>query len=139
GQRSGLFWSELMDRDNIIALLGQHEWNDLEFKKGQRGVPAETYKTVSAFANTKGGRIIFGIKDEDGSLLPIGVLDVDTVQNDFLGVLRSKTKFNHVISCEEELFSLDDKDILAFFIPESPRNKKPVFLNGNWSECYIRS
>ena len=128
-----------MDRDNIIALLGKHEWNDLEFKTGQRGVPAETYKTVSAFANTKGGWIIFGIKDEDGSLLPIGVLDVDTVQNDFLGVLRSKTKFNHVISCEEELFSLDDKDILAFFIPESPRNKKPVFLNGNWSECYIRS
>ncbi|MDD4126528.1 MAG: putative DNA binding domain-containing protein [Methanomicrobium sp.] len=128
-----------MDRDNIIALLGKHEWNDLEFKKGQRGVPAETYKTVSAFANTKGGWIIFGIKDENGNLEPVGVLDVDSVQNDFLGVLRSKTKFNHVITCEEELFSLEDKDILAFFIPESPRNKKPVFLNGNWSECYIRS
>ncbi|MBP2133988.1 ATP-dependent DNA helicase RecG [Methanomicrobium sp. W14] len=128
-----------MERDNIIALLGKHEWNDLEFKKGQRGVPAETYKTVSAFANTKGGWIIFGIKDENGSLEPVGVLDVDSVQNDFLGVLRSRTKFNHVITCEEELFSFEDKDILAFFIPESPRNKKPVFLNGNWSECYIRS
>lgn len=128
-----------MDRDSIIALLGRHEWNELEFKKGQRGVPSDTYKTVSAFANSKGGWIIFGVKDEKGDLDPVGVLDVDTVQNDFLGVLRSGTKFNHVISCEEELIQLGDKTILAFYIPESPRYKKPVFLNGKWSECYVRS
>ena len=128
-----------MDRDSIIALLGRHEWNDLEFKKGQRGVPSETYKTVSAFANSKGGWIIFGVKDDSGSFDLIGLLDVDSVQNDFLGVLRSGTKFNHVISCEEELIQFGDKTILAFYIPESPRYKKPVFLSGKWSECYIRS
>jgi len=128
-----------MDKDEIITLLGKHEWNDLEFKKGQRGVPVETYKTVSAFANTKGGWIVFGVKDDDGKLAIVGVLDVDRVQNDFLGVLRSGTKFNHIITAEEDLISHEGRAVLVFYIPESPRYKKPVFLNGNWNECYVRS
>lgn len=128
-----------MEKDEIVALLNRHEWNDLEFKKGQKGVPAETYKTVSAFSNTKGGWILFGVKDEDGLLEVVGVLDVDSVQNDFLGVLRSRSKLNQVISAEEDLVMYEDKVILAFYIPELPRHKKPVFLNGNWSECYVRS
>ncbi|MEA2034484.1 MAG: putative DNA binding domain-containing protein [Euryarchaeota archaeon] len=128
-----------MDKDEIIALLGKHEWNDLEFKKGQRGIPAETYKTVSAFANTKGGWIVFGVKDDNGKLDIVGVLDIDRVQNDFLGVLRSGTKFNHIITAEEDLISHEGRAVLVFYIPESPRYKKPVFLNGNWNECYVRS
>jgi len=128
-----------MNKEEISKLLGRYEWNDLEFKKGQRGVPAETYKTVCAFANTGGGRIVFGIKDEAGRLDIVGVLDVDSVQNDFLGVLRSGTKFNHVITAEEDLIDYEGKTILVFYIPESPRHKKPVFMNGNWNECYIRS
>jgi ATP-dependent DNA helicase RecG len=36
------------------------------------------------------------------------------------------------------VYELDGKRILAFYIPECPRNKKPVYLNGNTRDCYIR-
>ncbi len=38
-----------MTKEELIARLGKYEWNDIEFKKAQRGVPNNAYETVSAF------------------------------------------------------------------------------------------
>ena len=55
-----------MNKDELLAYLKGSEWNDVEFKKGRRGVPQDAYETVSAFANTSGGWLIFGIEDDKG-------------------------------------------------------------------------
>ena len=62
--------------------------NDFECKKFQRGVPEDAYKTVSAFANTAGGWLVFGVSEVNHSLEMTGVEEPDKVQNDFLAVLR---------------------------------------------------
>ena len=41
-----------MDKDELIARLRRYEWNDVEFKQAQRGVPDTAYETVSAFSNS---------------------------------------------------------------------------------------
>ena len=47
---------------NIEALLASGERINLECKKAQSNVPVDVWKTYSAFANTKGGYIILGVK-----------------------------------------------------------------------------
>ena len=73
-----------MTKDELIARLGKYEWNDVEFKKAQRDVPKNAYETVSAFSNTAGGYLVFGVKDTEGNFEIVGVIEVDKVQNDFL-------------------------------------------------------
>ncbi|HLA80351.1 MAG TPA: ATP-binding protein, partial [Thermoleophilia bacterium] len=127
-----------MTKDELIARLGKYEWNDLECKKAQRGVPDDAYESVSAFANTAGGYLVFGIKDTRGSLEIVGVIEVDKVQNDFLSCLRTGDKLNRVIAAQEDAVEHDDKALLVFYIPESRRGEKPVYLNGDIRKSFIR-
>jgi len=127
-----------MTKEELIARLGKYEWNDVEFKKAQRGVPNNSYETVSAFSNTAGGYLVFGVKDTNGIFDIVGVSEVDKVQNDFLSCLRSGDKLNRVISVQEDAFEHDGKTLLVFYIPEAQRNEKPVYLNGDIRKSYIR-
>ena len=57
-----------MHQDELLARLNGIEWNDFECKRAQRGVPEDAYKTVSAFANTAGGWLVFGVSEAHGRL-----------------------------------------------------------------------
>ena len=78
-----------MTQDELIELLNAYEWRDVEFKEARRDVPRSAYETVSAFANTEGGHLIFGVKKDGQNFEVVGVLDVDKVQNDFLTTLMT--------------------------------------------------
>jgi len=110
-----------MDKSELITRLRKPEWQDLECKKAQHGVSDDAYRTVSAFANTSGGYLVFGVKDVHGELEVVGVLEPDKVQNDFLSTLRTGDKFNRVICVTEDRVEHEGKTILVFHIPESPR------------------
>lgn len=127
-----------MDKDELIARLKKFEWSDVEFKKAQRGVPQDAYKTVSAFSNTAGGWLVFGIKDNRGNLEIVGVIEVDKVQNDFLSCLRTKDKLNRPIDVKEDFLEYEDKTLLVFYIPEARRADKPVYLTDDIRKSYIR-
>jgi ATP-dependent DNA helicase RecG len=127
-----------VERGELIERLQGYEWNDVEFKSAQRNVPESAYETVSAFANTDGGRIVFGIQDRSGRFEIVGVLQVDKVQSDFLSVLRSGQKLNRIIAVREQLIQEEDKALLVFYIPESRRQEKPVYLSGDIRRSFIR-
>ena len=80
-----------MTREELLDRIQKYEWSDIEFKQAQRGVSQDAYETVSAFANTAGGWLVFGVRETDGALDVVGVVEVDKVQNDFLSTLRSGT------------------------------------------------
>lgn len=82
--------------------------------------------------------LIFGVQDRHGVLEIVGVQKSDKVQNDFLSALRTGDKLNHIIHVKEERFDLDGKTILVFYIPESRRSEKPVYLKGDIRLSYIR-
>jgi predicted HTH transcriptional regulator len=107
-----------MTRDELIARLKGYEWTDFECKKAQSNVPKDAYSTVSAFANTQGGWLLFGVSENKGQLEVSGIdpTAFDRVQNAFLTTLRSGQKLNHIISAEPHVYELEDKRILAFFM-----------------------
>ena len=127
-----------MEREDLIERLKGYEWNDIEFKTARQDVPQSAYETVSAFSNTEGGWLVFGVQDGAGSLEIVGVLEVDKVQNDFLSVLRSGQKLNRVIAAKERLIEDDGKALLVFHIPEARRQDKPVYLGGDIRRSFIR-
>lgn len=127
-----------MEREELIERLKGYEWNDVEFKKARRGVPNSAFETVSAFSNTEGGWLIFGVQDSAGGFEIVGVLEVDKVQNDFLSVLRAGQKLNRVIAVNERLIEEEGKALLVFQIPEARRQEKPVYLNGDIRRSFIR-
>ena len=135
-----------MEREELIERLKGYEWNDVEFKRAQKGVPESAYETVSAFSNTEGGWLVFGVRDGTGGFEIAGVLDleiagvleVDKVQNDFLSVLRSGQKLNRVVAAKAGLIEEDGKALLVFHIPEARRQDKPVYLGGDIRKSFIR-
>ena len=127
-----------MDKDELIARLQRYERNDVKFKKAQQGVPEAAYATVSAFSNTAGGWLVFGVQDSRGSLEVVGVIEVDKVQNDFLSCLRTTDKLSCPISAKENIIEHKEKTLLVFYIPEARRSDKPVYLNGDIRRSYIR-
>ncbi|RLC13395.1 MAG: AAA family ATPase, partial [Deltaproteobacteria bacterium] len=127
-----------MDDKELLKLLKAHEWNDVEFKQARQAIPKNAYETVSAFANTEGGHLVFGVKKEGSNFDIVGVLDVDKMQNEFLSALRQENKISQIIDVKEELRSIDEKDLLIFFVPEVSRFKKPIYLNGDIRRSFLR-
>lgn len=127
-----------MTREEIIERLQKHERSDIKFKQVRRAVPKDAYKTVSAFANTAGGWLVFDAREANGAVEAVGVIEVDKVQNDFLSALRSGQKLNQAIDVTEDAIDLEGKTLLAFHIPESPWHDKPICLGGDLRQSFIR-
>ena len=127
-----------MEKAELIERLKGYEWNDIEFKEARRDVPKNAYETVSAFSNTEGGWLVFGVRDGVGGFEIVGVLNIDKVQNDFLSALRGGQKLNRVIAVDERLIEDDGKVLLVFHIPEARRRDKPIYLRGDIRKSYIR-
>ena len=77
----------MVERTEFIERLRGYEWTDIEFKEARRDVPRSAYETVSAFANTQGGHLVFGVKQSNEDFEIVGVLSVDKVQGDFMSTL----------------------------------------------------
>ena len=127
-----------MNRNELINRLGKYEWSDIEFKEARNRAPKSAYEMVSAFANTAGGWLVFGVRD-DGSVFEIvGVIEVDKVQGEFLSTLRSGGKVNRRIAVREDMLETDGKTLLVFYVPESRGGEKPIYLDGDIRRSFIR-
>ena len=127
-----------MEREELIERLKGYEWTDIEFKEARRAVPKDAYETVSAFANTEGGHLVFGVRQSGGGFEIVGILEVDKVQNEFLTALRQQDKISAILDIREELHQQEDAVLLVFHIPEATRGDKPVYLNGDIRRSFIR-
>ena len=125
---------------NVIELkqlISKPEWADVEHKAAKNQYPKEALASVSAFANTRGGYLIFGI-DERLQNPIVGVEAVDKVQNEFIGILKDTKKFNTAIRFDVDLVQLNGKYLMVFRIYEALRHEKPVYLNGDMKQTYLR-
>ena len=128
----------LITPEELVKKLKFGEWNEIEFKAAKFEIPAKILRTVSAFANTNGGLIVFGVTEIDGELTITGVKDVDRVQSEFLNLARNPEKISLNLPISAQALHFDDRHVLCFRIPEAPVQEKPVFLNKELSASYIR-
>ena len=114
-----------MTRDELLARLNSIEWDDIEYKAASWEVPKSALSTVSAFANTTGGHLVFGVQEGNGQFSVSGVIDADRLQNDFLGQIRDKNKNCFLLESVEGIGRLARYS----FIGKSP--SKIFFNHGN--------
>ena len=116
-----------MNKNDLLKRLSDIEWDDFEVKTADSELPKSVWETVSAFSNSAGGWIVFGVSQRGKKFEISGVSNPEKIEQDFVTVLRSLTKFNIMITPECKKYLIDSKTILAFFIPSA--EKKPVYFN----------
>ncbi len=117
-----------MNKQELIQRLQDIEWEDFEVKEAMREVPKNNWETVSAFANTAGGWLIFGVRKSGRNFEAIGVECPEKIEHDFLTVLRGE-KFNKKIRATAKKYDIGGKTVLGFYIPSTEAKSKPVYFN----------
>ncbi len=123
-----------MTKEELVARLRDIEWDDFEVKAAKSELPKNIWETVSAFSNTSGGWIALGVKQSGKSFEIQGVDNIEKLEQDFLGTLRSG-KFNQVIFARPKRYDIDGCKLLVLYIPEA--DMKPVYF-GNPANTFIR-
>ncbi len=128
-----------MDRTELLTRLRGLEGIDFEVKAALGGVPDDAYKTVSAFANTQGGWLVFGVAEKRRAFAITGVADPDRMQNDFVRACRSGEKFSRPIDVMPRIFTVDGATVVCFRVVAASRSDKPIRVRSRktW-ETYIR-
>lgn len=112
-------------------LLQDKESDELEFKTAAGGFPKSFWSTYSSFANTNGGAIVFGVK-EDGDNLILDGLDetqISKYKKDFFNGMHSKQNVNIALLKEDDVYDVKFRGVhfLFFYIPRVDRSLKPVY------------
>lgn len=125
----------------LIERLQGSETLEVEVKLAQGSIPKSLWETVSAFANTNGGWILLGVKESNNKLEVEGVSNPSKMLDDFYNMLRNPQKINYPICSAQDarIETLDGKEILVIRVPETPRQQRPVYINGNpYNGTYVR-
>lgn len=126
-----------------LSKLGEYrEHNQLEAKKAKGGFPGSFWETYSAFANTDGGIILLGVREEkDGRLVPEDV-DAEKLEKDFWNMVnnRQKVSANIVTRSMVKIQPVDGKNILVVRVPRAERAARPVYVgtdpkSGTYRRC----
>ncbi len=122
----------------IETLQKQQESYNLEFKEAKSSLPSAFWETYSSFANTAGGHILLGIRENPWEIS--GVKNPDKILKDLCNTANNKSmvSYNLLDNQNMQVHELDGKKIISVYIPELPDNKKPLYLKGNPLNAYIR-
>ena len=123
----------------LNKLLEIQESSRIELKKAKNQVPKSFWETYSAFANTDGGIVIFGIDEKNKEVT--GVNDAYKLRDDLFSNLNNpkKVSSNILSNNDIEVVKLENGlQLLIITIPEAPYHLKPIYLDGNPKEAYER-
>lgn len=118
------------------------ESENIEIKKG-RNLPDDFWPTYSSFSNTHGGIVVLGVEEGDppkNKNKITGVNNPNKIKDDLFNTLSNKNKvsFNSISEENITILNYESKEIIIINIPETPSNKKPVYLNDKIDQSYLR-
>lgn len=113
-------------------LLEIKESKYVELKKAQNQIPDSFWETYSAFANTDGGIVIFGIDEKTKQV--VGVAQAEKMRDDLFNMANNpqKVSANLISDADVQIIDVDSGvQIMMIKILEAPYQLKPVYLKGN--------
>ncbi len=109
---------------------------DVELKSGREGFP-ESARTMSAFSNTHGGTIVYGIREN--TFHPVRDLDVKAIQNGCAQAAREQLE--PPIMADIRVLPFEGSSVVVANIPEASPRQKPVYVRreGRQRGSYLRT
>lgn len=127
-----------MDIQEFKKLIYQGEKVDIECKKSEANVPKSVYESYSAFANTKGGYIVLGVKEDKTKSSPeerfiLQGIDNPEIQRENFWNTINGSKVNVNILKDENVFIVEDgiKKFLVIYVPRAEYNMRPIYVGEN--------
>ena len=125
--------------ESIWDLLKYGEHLTLECKKAESNVPNSVWETYSAFANTVGGTILFGVEEHRKEKDPekrFTIANIDNPQariKEFWDIINNKNKVNLSIlrDADVEPVIIAGKTIICITVPQADYEQKPIYINDN--------
>lgn len=115
--------------------LGTSYENDtLEAKEARGGLPKSLWETYSAFANTRGGTILLGVRElQSHELVAVGVDDPRGMVADFWNSVNNSQVVSENILTEEDVSIINEgsTSIVAITVPRASHTQRPVFIREN--------
>ena len=128
----------MMDIRSLSDVELLQESVDLECKlaagrDGQGVVPDDFWPTYSAFANTRGGIVLLGVRDRKGQLTAEGVTNPVKIRKELFEALnnRQKVSANLLTDAHVREIVVDGLTLLAVEVPRATRHQRPVYLTSN--------
>ena len=115
-------------------LQNYRENNRIEAKEALGGLPESIWETYSAFANTRGGVILLGVKElADKSLQALDLLDPQWLIDDLWAGLNDPTvvSVNILTPDHIRIHEVDGRQIIAVTVPAVPMEQRPVYIGTN--------
>lgn len=110
---------------------------EYELKSAEGGFPKTTADSISAFANTQGGAIVFGIRERGG--FHAVDIDVKTIQANCAQAARELVYPPQAVDISVLMF--EGMPVVAVNVPEAPIADKPCYVKklGRMQGSYIRT
>lgn len=122
---------------NEVRQLLKGESSRVEFKETLPSNSEKYTKTVVAFANGQGGKLIFGVRDETREVVGIGKREVFAMMDSIANAI-SNTCEPQIVPDIEPL-TLDGKTIIIVTVQASPNRPHHIKAKGKESGTYIRA
>lgn len=127
-----------MTEKEILELLKYGEHINLECKKAESNIPKSVWETYSAFANTNGGVILFGVAenikefDTNKKFSFVSVTNPQQRVVDFWNTINSsKISSNILMDSDVGICKVKGADIIWIHVPRAEYKYRPVYINEN--------
>ena len=128
---------------NTIDITQFREGNRYEAKLARGGLPSSIWETYSAFANTDGGLIILGVKENKDHTFTIeGVENPEILIKSFWDTVNNQNKVSINLLLDKHVYTkeIDGKQVIFIEVPRAERQFRPVYLNKDvFSGTYHRN
>lgn len=119
------------------------ENNRYEAKLAKGGLPKSIWETYSAFANTDGGLILLGVKENsDHSFIIEGVDNPELLIKTFWDTVNNQNKVSINLLLNKHVYTkeIEGKSVIFIEVPRAERQFRPVFIDKDvFSGTYHRN
>ncbi|MDD0824260.1 putative DNA binding domain-containing protein [Mannheimia sp. AT1] len=136
-----LTWKEI--KEMIANQQFIREKSEIEYKEAKNSVPKDLWHTYSAFANSNGGFILLGVKENEQGYTPelliSGVNNPEKVIDELFSQSRSEKVSKSLLNDNDvKPFQIEDKTVIAIYVKAADILDRPIHLNGDYRLSYVR-
>lgn len=132
----------MITKEQLEKLLLSYESSELEFKSAKGGFPRSFWETYSSFANTQGGCVVLGVKQDDNGF-KIDGLDkarIEQLKKILWDGLNNKGKVSFNALTEKDVHEYETAEgyLLLIEVPKADYRNRPIYLDNNPDNSYKR-